>query len=67
MTTSVFIEVRVCAYCNEIIGSDHFVGNEGWTICEGCSVVEGDTETKFECQDCYSLCSEEKCDCEPSL
>lgn len=57
-----FDEVTVCKGCGE---KTHEVscGDEGWTVCDNCGVVEGATGSMFECSLCWSLCDDEKCDC----
>lgn len=59
-----FKEVTVCPHCNALT-EERFSGDEGWTFCsDECGCLEGDhTLNKFECQKCYSINDDEKCNC----
>ncbi len=62
-----FKEISVCPHC-DMPTEERFSGDEGWTFCsDGCGCLEGDGVVyKFECQECYSICDDEKCICKPS-
>lgn len=62
MEVQTFTETRVCSYCNEPMQEIH-AGDEGWSYCENCSVVEGDTEIMYYCNLCEELKLTEECDC----
>lgn len=62
MIENKFEEVQVCPHCNALAKESRQLE---LTVCtEGCGVIEGDpTVYKFECQNCYAICDEEKCNC----
>jgi hypothetical protein len=59
-----FEEVTVCPHCEEQT-IEKFAGDEGATFCsDECGNLEGETLTvKHECQLCYELNDEPKCEC----
>jgi hypothetical protein len=40
-------EVRVCAHCHGFV-KEISCGDEGWSVCENCQQIEGDTIEMYE-------------------
>ena len=60
-----FIELTICAECGEEITSTTYECGNGWdgfSRCPGCGIIEGDTETVYECPECGETDSEETVD-----
>lgn len=59
----IFEEVSICAHCDsDEIGEKHS-GDEGWTVCDACGMIEGGYKHLFRCPHCETLCENEVCDC----
>ncbi len=59
-----FEEIQVCPYCGEKTKEVGYP--DALTYCSnGCGCLEGELELprKFECQECFEYCDEEKCNC----
>ena len=50
-------DVRMCGECGSFDIEEKFVGDEGWSICGGCEVVEGSEEYVVVCGMCQEECS----------
>ena len=48
------IETTVCKWCGEET-TELSSGTEGWTYCEGCQMIEPDTQEAEYCTDCDEL------------
>tara|TARA_R110000744_G_scaffold44643_2_gene99435 strand:- start:760 stop:1044 length:285 start_codon:yes stop_codon:yes gene_type:complete len=49
-------EVRQCGHCGSLEIAEHFRGDEGWTICEGCETIEGSENEVNLCEKCDEVC-----------
>lgn len=58
-----FQEVEVCRECHGH-AEEKFSGDEGWTVCDDCGMVEGGYTTMYFCTKCEENKHEPKCDCQ---
>lgn len=40
--------LKLCLECEQGVVDQHFVGDEGWGVCDECGAVEGETEEVTE-------------------
>jgi hypothetical protein len=57
-----FYEWTECLECGGTV-EQHFAGDEGWGICNDCSMIEGNTRTMYECSLCGESSETEECNC----
>ena len=52
----VLTEIRFCKVCSSQSIGEKFYGDEGWTICEDCGTIEGESKYLYQDERGYYQC-----------